>query len=121
VSQRNPAVPKTAVASGADGRPKAVSTGGNEGAGAAGTPLTRNEIVNIAALCAAAFVLRLLPIMLIGHATDIATFENWLLVLSQYGPSGFYTHVQFIDYPPGYMLFLWGAAGLHSLMDASTR
>ncbi len=118
MSQRNPAVPKTAVASGADGRPKAVSTGGNDGAGAAGTPLTRNEIVNIAALCAAAFVLRLLPIMLIGHATDISTFENWLLVLSQYGPSGFYTHVQFIDYPPGYMLFLWGAAGLHSLMDA---
>ena len=119
MSQRKAAAAKQAKppASGQDGRPKVVSTGGNGDSGAAGTPLSRHEIVNIAALCVAAFVLRLLPIGLIGHATDIATFENWLLVLAKYGPSGFYTHVQFIDYPPGYMLFLWGAAGLHWLLD----
>ncbi|HZV78849.1 MAG TPA: phospholipid carrier-dependent glycosyltransferase [Candidatus Binatus sp.] len=116
MSQRTAAEPKPVPRAANQGRPPAnVST--TAPTGAAGTPLTRREIVNIAALCAAAFVLRLIPITLIGHAVDISTFENWMLVLGQYGPWGFYTHVQFIDYPPGYMLFLWAASGLHAVLD----
>jgi len=80
-------------------------------------PLTRREIVNIAAVCAAAFFFRLLFIGLIGHATDIATFENWMLTLNKWGPGGFYTHVQYIDYPPGYMLVLWVFSYLHTFLD----
>ncbi|MBV8222848.1 MAG: hypothetical protein JO293_05765, partial [Candidatus Eremiobacteraeota bacterium] len=118
MSQRKSAAPIPSPAAGADGRPKAVTTGGNGGAGTPGSPLSRSEITNIAALCVAAFVLRLIPITLVGHAVDISTFENWMLVLAKYGPPGFYTHVQFIDYPPGYMLFLWAAAGLNSLLVA---
>ncbi|MBV8172091.1 MAG: phospholipid carrier-dependent glycosyltransferase, partial [Candidatus Eremiobacteraeota bacterium] len=116
MSQRTAAGPKPVPQAASQGRPPA-SDRANEPSGAAGTPLTRKEIVNIAALCAAAFVLRLIPITLVGHAVDISTFENWMLVLGQYGPWGFYTHVQFIDYPPGYMLFLWAAAGLHWVLD----
>ncbi len=86
------------------------------GPGIPGGPLDIKEIRNIAALCAAAFFLRLLPILLVGHSADISTFESWLLTLAKYGPGGFYSHAGFIDYPPGYMLILWAAAGFHHLL-----
>jgi dolichyl-phosphate-mannose--protein O-mannosyl transferase/Gpi18-like mannosyltransferase len=85
--------------------------------GAAGSPLSRREIVNIALLCAGAFVLRLLPIMLYGHDVDIHTFEGWMFTLQQHKPWGFYQNVQFIDYPPGYMLILWVFSGFYWLMS----
>ena len=116
VSQRTATDRKSVARSGGDGRSQAVA-GTSGPIGAAGTPLSRREIVNIAALCAAAFFFRLLFIGLIGHATDIATFENWTLVLGQYGPAGFYSHVQYIDYPPGYMIILWLTSYLHNFLD----
>ena len=116
MSQRTAAEAKPAARSGGDGRSQVVA--GTSGTpGLAGTPLARREILNIAALCAAAFVFRLLFIGFIGHGTDIATFENWMLVLQQYGIHGFYSHVQYVDYPPGYMLFLWAAGQLHAFLD----
>jgi dolichyl-phosphate-mannose--protein O-mannosyl transferase len=85
--------------------------------GAAGSPLSRREIVNIALLCAGAFVLRLLPIMFYGHDVDLHTFEGWMFTLKEHSPWGFYQNVQFIDYPPGYMLILWVFAGFYWLMS----
>jgi Gpi18-like mannosyltransferase len=84
--------------------------------GAAGSPLSRREIMNIALLCAGAFLLRLLPIMLPGHDVDIHTFEGWMFTLKEHGPWGFYQNVQFIDYPPGYMFILWVFSGFYGLM-----
>jgi len=73
--------------------------------------------VNIALLCAGAFVLRLLPIMFYGHDVDIHTFEGWMFTLKEHSPWGFYQNVQFIDYPPGYMLILWVFSGFYWLMS----
>jgi Gpi18-like mannosyltransferase/4-amino-4-deoxy-L-arabinose transferase-like glycosyltransferase len=92
-----------------------VSSAGESGA--AGSPLSRREIVNIALLCAGAFVLRLLPIMLYGHDVDLHTFEGWMFTLQQHQPWGFYQNVQFIDYPPGYMLILWIFSFFYALMS----
>ena len=116
MAQRNSAAVKTAPKAGGDGRPRAVAPRSAGATGLAGQPLSRKESINIAALCVAAFLLRLLFIRMVGHRIDISTFESWLLTLSDWGPVGFYSHVQFIDYPPGYMLILWFAAGFHALI-----
>jgi len=75
--------------------------------------LAKNEILGIAGLLAGAFVLRLLFLPAVGHTTDIGTFEAWTNAIGIYGLHGFYSHAGFVDYPPGYMLILWGVAGLH--------
>jgi Gpi18-like mannosyltransferase/predicted membrane-bound dolichyl-phosphate-mannose-protein mannosyltransferase len=42
-----------------------------------------------------------------GFASDIGTYVSWALTLAEHGAAGFYGHVSFIDYPPGYLLILW--------------
>jgi Gpi18-like mannosyltransferase len=114
VSKRNPAPepapqplivrPGSALAA-AEGKPNVVRR-----------PLNKSEVLSIGLIMLAAFILRLLFLPAVGHATDIGTFEAWTNSIGTYGPSGFYGHAGFVDYPPGYMLVLWGVAGLHGLL-----
>lgn len=43
-----------------------------------------------------------------GLRSDLHLFGDWSLTLADVGPAGFYTHVAFSDYPPGYLYVLWG-------------
>ncbi|MEG1932572.1 MAG: hypothetical protein RR075_05635, partial [Pygmaiobacter sp.] len=47
-----------------------------------------------------------------GHLYDSNTFFAWATQLAEVGPEGFYAPDYFGDYPPGYMLVLWGAGVL---------
>jgi dolichyl-phosphate-mannose--protein O-mannosyl transferase len=42
-----------------------------------------------------------------GFKSDLGTYTSWALTLADFGPSGFYAHAGFIDYPPGYLYILW--------------
>jgi len=72
-----------------------------------GLPLRGKEIFAVAFVSVLALVVRAILIPAQGHTTDIATFEAWMNSLVRYGPSGFYSQTNFVDYPPGYMLVLW--------------
>ncbi len=36
-----------------------------------------------------------------GLWSDIRLFSDWSLVMADHGPGGFYSNVEFADYPPG--------------------
>ena len=44
-----------------------------------------------------------------GFATDIGTFESWALRIAALGPAQTYARGYFLDYPPGYLYWLWAA------------
>lgn len=43
----------------------------------------------------------------LGYASDMSCWGGWAMGMCDYGPSKFYTSMNFADYPPGYMLVLW--------------
>ncbi len=69
-----------------------------------------------------AFGLRLVIGMAVrGYITDINCFSAWSERMYALGPGGFYAADYFCDYPPGYMLLLWPAAALRSLLGAQVQ
>ncbi|MDQ6780585.1 MAG: glycosyltransferase family 39 protein, partial [Candidatus Eremiobacteraeota bacterium] len=68
------------------------------------------EVLAVAGLMLAGFLVRLLSMPATGHETDLGTFESWTLSLVKYGIHGFYDHAGFVDYPPGY-IFVLAASG----------
>lgn len=84
----------------------------------AGARLTRGEIGALALVLAVAALIRAFFLHYVGHATDIGTFESWTRSLGISGPKAFYSHVAFVDYPPGYMLVLWVVGVIYSLLGS---
>ena len=72
-----------------------------------GAPLERREWLTLGIILFAGLLLRLAFMPMLGHATDIGTFEAWMADLAKQGTKAFYSATNFVDYPPGYMLILW--------------
>lgn len=54
-----------------------------------------------------AFVLRIiLAYSIYGHGVDMVCFTAWANSLDKFGIKGFYSNINFCDYPPGYMYVL---------------
>src|SRR5690348_5568615 len=83
-----------------------------------GLPLARREILAVAFVSLLAIVVRAILIPAQGHVTDVATFESWMNTLIKVGPKDFYASAGFVDYPPGYMLVLWGVGALYHVTAA---
>ncbi len=62
------------------------------------------------AVLAALFAIKA-PMLFLTHgfATDIGTFESWALRIATLGPAQTYSQGYFLDYPPGYLYWLWAA------------
>ena len=56
---------------------------------------------------AVAFVMRLVIAPWVGFYYDLHNAQLWAGELARVGPHHFYSSVQFADYPPGYLYFLW--------------
>lgn len=54
-----------------------------------------------------------------GYALDLGTYEAWSNRLRSVGPAQMYVPGYFLDYPPGYLYFLWFAGWLANLFGAS--
>ncbi|MGE5494073.1 MAG: hypothetical protein ACM3S4_02085 [Burkholderiales bacterium] len=54
-----------------------------------------------------------------GYAIDMGCFRAWSLAVYEYGPSGFYSSLEFADYPPGYMYVLWVVGFIRSIFGIS--
>ncbi|MBQ3424002.1 MAG: glycosyltransferase family 39 protein, partial [Clostridia bacterium] len=54
-----------------------------------------------------------------GYNTDISCFSGWSERMFALGPTRFYDPEYFCDYPPGYMLLLWGVAALRRLLGVA--
>jgi len=78
-----------------------------------GLPLVRREVLAVAFVALLAIVVRAILIPAQGHVTDVATFESWMNTMIKVGPKDFYGAAGFVDYPPGYMLVLWGIGALY--------
>lgn len=66
---------------------------------------------------ACAFVLRMVLAMTVrGYNTDINCFSAWSERIFSTKLADFYSEDYFCDYPPGYMLMLWPAAAIRSLL-----
>jgi len=70
-------------------------------------PLERREWLTLSVMLAVGLLVRLAFMPMLGHATDIGTFEAWMTDLARHGTRAFYIDTNFVDYPPGYMLVLW--------------
>src|SRR5437870_267614 len=56
---------------------------------------------------AAAFLMRVAFAPWVGFYSDLHNARIWAGTLAQVGPHRFYSSVDFADYPPGYLYFLW--------------
>lgn len=63
--------------------------------------------LGLAAMFAAAVVLRLALAPHLGFYGDLNLFQRWAGLLAQVGPHHFYDQAGFADYPPGYLYILW--------------
>ena len=66
------------------------------------SPLTILSGVLIAGL-----IVRMLFIGAEGYRGDVMTFMSWAITAAEHPLSDFYSKAGFVDYPPGYFLFLW--------------
>lgn len=72
------------------------------------------------ALLFAGFALRaFLAVSTEGYPYDTNTFLAWAQHMASQGPSGFYSPGYFADYPPGYMLVLWGVGSLVRMLGVA--
>lgn len=101
VSKRSPVPPLSAQAALEEDRPSR------------DLPLAAKEVLAVAFVALLALVVRAILIPAQGHVTDVATFEAWMNTLIKVGPRGFYSSAGFVDYPPGYMLVLWGVGAAY--------
>jgi hypothetical protein len=56
---------------------------------------------------AVAFVIRVVIAPWVGFYDDLHNGQLWAGELARVGPHRFYSSVEFADYPPGYLYFLW--------------
>jgi Gpi18-like mannosyltransferase len=61
----------------------------------------------LAAMFAAAFLVRVLIAPHAGFYGDLRLFQTWAGQLADVGTRHFYDQGQFVDYPPGYLYVLW--------------
>jgi len=87
--------------------------------GVAGTPLSGREWLVLGVLLLLGLCLRVVFMPFLGHATDIGTFEAWLIALANHGTKSFYSETNFVDYPPGYMFVLWIFGQIYNLSVAA--
>ena len=68
-----------------------------------------------------AFGMRLvLTVITEGYATDVSCFTAWAMRLADVGPGAFYDPDYFADYPPAYMLVLWGIGSVARFFHMDT-
>jgi hypothetical protein len=63
--------------------------------------------VGLLSMFAIAFLIRLAIAPWVGFYFDLHNAQIWAGELARVGPHRFYSTVQFSDYPPGYLYFLW--------------
>jgi Gpi18-like mannosyltransferase len=63
--------------------------------------------VGLVAMFGVAFGVRLAIAPWVGFYNDLYDFRWWAGALAHVGPHRFYSSVQFVDYPPGYLYVLW--------------
>ena len=76
---------------------------------------TKREIISVAVLLLAAFIVRVLLFPLQGYQNDMATFTYWFNTAAEQGIRPFYTYVLanvgWVDYPPFnvYIFYVFGS------------
>ncbi len=77
----------------------------------------RGAYAALGALCVFALGIRLLLAGTVyGYDVDVNDFTIWARKMAETGPAGFYAASGFCDYPPGYLLVLWGIGALGGLL-----
>ena len=62
------------------------------------------------------FALRLFS----GYSVDLGTWEAWAMKIATMGPARTYQEGYFLDYPPGYLYWLWAAGALVNALGAGS-